>query len=1101
MKAAEGHRPDESEATRGSRVLAPARHAWSRRVAEVVFVLALFAAAQLRETPDGELRQAIVWLPSGLGIAGLWTLGWRAWWCIALAAILVRLPIGYPAVVTVTSALGSVAEAAVGVVLLRRFRVSPEFARLRDVVTLCAVAAVAPLASIAFSWVARTLSDVQREVPFYSGWDGWWRMNALGVLVAVPVVTAWHSARVRDWTRRTVFEALATLTVLLLVLGVVLFAKEPTDIARAQLYSTLPVSLFAAVRFGARGAATTGAIAGLLIAVGALHDIGPFNSVGVDDRHTAIQVFMLSLVTVPLVFGALIGERERELELRVGAESTRRALQRLLPDTAYRLRGDGTIVEVYARAEDGDESTRRALVGASVEAIGTPELAVRMRRDIRATLASGSVDPHDYVMRVAGRERIREARYVRLSDDEVLCLLRDITLRKRTEQMLAWEAEVLELVATGRESHRVLRRLIEGIEQQLEGGVGAVLALHGDRLHHVLSLSLPETYSAAIDGFSIGPEAGSCGTAVHTGHTVVTSDIEHDSRWKPFAASALSHELRACWSVPIRSGSGRAIGTVCVYFREPRQAKEPELAVLERAASLAAIVLEREQHEHLLASIDRDVNEGVFRSTADRGLIYVNSAMVRLFGFESREQLLRAPPESLHADPTRRAALLRLIEERGSVTNQEVTLRRRDGSTFIALVSGVVALEHDGRTRYFDGAVTDITANKELEDRLRQAQKLEAVGQLAGGVAHDFNNLLTAITGCAESLCERLPPKSRESQEAHEVLRAADRGAALTRQLLAYGRQQVLAPSVHDMNVVVDDLATMLRRVIGEDIALSIEHAAEPALVRVDRGQIEQVLLNLVLNARDALPHGGAVRVVVTPVEIDAEFVANHPDARPGRFICFSIEDNGVGMDAHTRARAFDPFFTTKAPGKGTGLGLSSVYGIVRQSDGWADLASEPGAGTKVRVYLPHVDQAALPQAESVGERDAGDVVRPEVRPARILVAEDEDVVREIVVASLQLAGHTVLAAEGGEQALRVARATDEPIDLLLSDMVMPGMGGRQLAERLRADRPGLRVVFMSGYSADREPAENGAPIEHLQKPFTRATLLAKVHASLAAAR
>lgn len=1104
METSERSRSSDCDATPASRARildATGSPTWSKRVAELLFVAGLVGAAQLRETSSGELQQAIVWLPTGLAIAGLWILGWRAWWCIAVAAVLLRLPLDYPPLVTIPSAVGSVAEAVVGVALLRRFRVSPEFTRLRDVLGLCAVAVIAPLASIAFSWIARTISNLGDDFPFYSGWDGWWRMNALGVLVVVPVVSSWHSARLRGSSRRAAFEAFATLVVLLTALGMVTFLLEPSAIASSLLYLTVPVSLFAALRFGARGAATTGAIAGLVIALGALHDIGPFTTIPVHERHTAVQVFMLSLVTVPLVVGALIGERERELELRVGAESTRRALQRFLPDTAYRLRGDGTIAEVYDRAEVQDESVRRALVGQSVEAIGTPELAARMRRDIRSTLDGISADPQDYVMHVAGRERIREARYVRLGDDEVLCLLRDITLRKRTEQMLAWEADVLELVATGCASRGVLRRLIEGIEQLLERSHAAVLALHGDRLYQALSLSLPEQYAAAIDGFAIGPTAGSCGAAAYSGRHVIVEDIERDLRWKDFAATALEHGLRACWSVPIRSGSGRSIGTVCVYFREPREATAPELAVLERAASLAAIVMEREEREHLLASIDRDVNEGVFRSTVDRGLIYVNSAMARLFGVETPAELLRLPVESLYADPASRAGLLHMLLERGSLTNQEVEFRRRDGSTFIGLVNGVVVLGHDGRTHYFDGAVTDITARKQLEARLRQAQKLEAVGQLAGGVAHDFNNLLTAITGCAESLCDRLTPGSRERQEALEVLRAADRGAALTRQLLAYGRQQVLAPSVHDMNAVVDDLATMLRRLIGEDIELSIEHADEAALVRVDRGQIEQVLLNLVLNARDALPNGGALRVAVSPVEIDAEFVESHPDARPGRFVCLSIDDDGIGMDAETRVRAFDPFFTTKAAGKGTGLGLSTVYGIVRQSDGWVDLTSELGVGTKVRAYLPRVDAGSLPTGDADQAADARDVLRPHASPARILVAEDEEVVREIVVASLQLAGHTVLAAEGGEQALRVARATDEPIDLLLSDMVMPGMGGRQLAERLRADRPGLRVVFMSGYSADREPQEAGAPVEHLQKPFTRAALLAKINASLSAAR
>ncbi|MCC6406937.1 MAG: MASE1 domain-containing protein [Planctomycetes bacterium] len=1078
--------------------------AWRRRptaLACAVFIGMLLLSAVARESERGELRQAIVWLPTGVAIAGLWILSSRAWWCVTISAVAIRVYLGYGPSVIVPGALGSTAEALLGAWMLERMRVDPSFSRLRDVVSLFVIAAVAPLASIAFSWVARMLPDDFRTLPFYSGWDGWWRMNALGVLVIVPVVGTWFCARQERISRRSTIEAGAIAVVLLFVLGLVMTLAPPGPLSILQLYLVLPVALFAAVRFGARGAAASAALAGLVVAVGTSYGIGPFVSVAVDVRHVAAQTFELSLVGVPLVCGALIAEREVALASRMSAESLRRALQRFLPDTAYRIRGDGTIVDVVVPSTEPTGPTSglgpRELVGRSVEAIGSAALAADMRRDIRATLDGATSEPHDYRMTHAGRSRVHEARYVRIGADEVLCLLRDVTRRRRTERLLVWEAEVLELVATGKPSSDVLRRLLRGIEELSDGGHGSVLLLEGTRLYQASPNSLPPEYNARIEGIEIGPLVGSCGTAAYHGRTVIVRDIANDPLWAAFSNLALDHGLRACWSVPIRAASGRVFGSFAIYYREVREPSTDELAIVERAGALAGIALDRERREDLLASITRDVNEGIFRTTPDRGLIYVNDALVRMFGYDSAEELLQVPPSELYADPSRREDMQRELIARGAVSDFEVLLRRRDGSTFVGLVRGVARPGSGGSAHYFDGAVSDVTMRKQLEDQLRQAQKMEAVGRLAGGVAHDFNNLLTAITGCAESLLEQAPSEGRARLDAREILRAAERGASLTRQLLAYSRQQVLAPQVHDMNRVVDELGAMLRRLIGEHIRLAVEHGGVHAFVKVDRGQIEQVVLNLALNARDAMALGGTLRITTTRVELDEAALEGRSDAKPGVYVCLSVEDSGVGMDANTRSRAFDPFFTTKELGKGTGLGLSTVQGIVHQSGGWVDLQSALGAGTKVRVYLPAVDEPAAPLPRPAS--GAGFTHRvPE--SGTILVVEDEDIVRELITWALRQAGFTVLDAENGERALEVARTTQGTIDLLVSDVVMPGMGGRVLAQRLRELRPGLRVLFVSGYTSDALPVHvEGEPgTEYLQKPFTRSELLGKLHALLA---
>jgi len=478
-------------------------------------------------------------------------------------------------------------------------------------------------------------------------------------------------------------------------------------------------------------------------------------------------------------------------------------------------------------------------------------------------------------------------------------------------------------------------------------------------------------------------------------------------------------------------------------------------------------------------------------------MVYVNRAFATMFGYESPEAMLLVPSLALYADPDRREELKRLIDRDGSFTDEEVQFLRRDGSQFSALVSSTAVRGLNGTIQYYDGAVWDITDRKKLEEQLRQAQKMEAVGKLAGGVAHDFNNLLTAIGGYAESLLTTLPSDGVAYQDALEITRAASRAASLTRQLLAYSRQQILSPSVIDLQLVVDQLGGMLRRLIGEDIRLITRHAAGETFVRVDRGQIEQVVLNLVLNARDAMPQGGALTVATMPVELDEAYVRAHVGMTAGPHVCLLVQDTGSGMDAAVRSRAFDPFFTTKEPGKGTGLGLSTVYGIVKQSGGSVWLESTPGAGTTVRVYLPRVQER--PEEERVAPLGSA----APVQGATVLVVEDEQLVRDLVCRTLRRAGYTVLMAEHGDEALAISRTHVGPIDLVVTDVVMPRMNGSELAGRLLLERPGLRVLFVSGYPSEaldlRGSLEQGT--EYLQKPFTPAVLLDRVRGLLTTER
>jgi len=388
---------------------------------------------------------------------------------------------------------------------------------------------------------------------------------------------------------------------------------------------------------------------------------------------------------------------------------------------------------------------------------------------------------------------------------------------------------------------------------------------------------------------------------------------------------------------------------------------------------------------------------------------------------------------------------------------------------------------------FFVAVFDNVTERRKLEDQFRQSQKMEAVGRLAGGVAHDFNNLLTVINGYSELLLRQIGENSPLRKEVDEIRKAGDRASMLTQQLLAFSRRQVLQPKVLDLNSAVSGMATMLRRLIGEDIDLRILPGEGLGRVKADPGQVEQIILNLVVNARDAMPGGGRLSIETSNTFLDGTFSSKHPHAVTGPHVLLAVSDTGVGMSEDTQAHLFEPFFTTKERGKGTGLGLSTVYGIVKQSQGYIYVYSELGKGTTVKVYLPRIE----------GEDET---VSPVSAPAphgteTVLVVEDDTPVRDFVTRVLSEKGYRVLSACEGFEALRLCGDCADPVDLLVTDVVMPRMGGRELASRVETAKPGVRVLFVSGYT-ENAISHHGileAGLEFLQKPFTTDALLRKV--------
>jgi PAS domain S-box-containing protein len=550
--------------------------------------------------------------------------------------------------------------------------------------------------------------------------------------------------------------------------------------------------------------------------------------------------------------------------------------------------------------------------------------------------------------------------------------------------------------------------------------------------------------------------------------------------------------------VPLKAGINTFGVVVVQSYSTNVRFGEKEKEILTFVSQQLAGAIEYKRNEDALRrsearyrSLVQSAVYGIYRSSLEGRFFDVNPALIAMLGYDSAEELLALDPkQDVFLDPSEQERVMGEFQRGARLDHVEVRWKRKDASAITVRLSGRVVNNPEETAEVVEIIAEDITERRVLENQFRQAQKMEAVGRLAGGVAHDFNNLLMVISGYAEVLLEQTRKGNPLYPKIEAIHQAADRATNLTHQLLAFSRKQLLELKVVDLNIIIEDMERLLRPLIGENIELQTHLAPDLGRTRADAGQIEQVLMNLVVNSKDAMPQGGKISIQTANVRLDNEDRRReYTYIQPGSYVVLSVTDTGEGMDKETQLRIFEPFFTTKEKGKGTGLGLSTVYGIIKQSRGYVLVESELQRGTTFRIYLPRVEDALEPTgAASAARTHAGG-------SETVLLVEDEESVRQLVRETLESKGYKVLEAENGEAALQIVATHSGKIDMLITDVVMPGMSGRELSARLCASCPQTKVLYLSGYTEDAIVHEGVVDPDtaFLQKPFTLQMLSRKV--------
>ncbi|MGH7526885.1 MAG: PAS domain S-box protein [Gemmatimonadales bacterium] len=1010
-----------------------------------------------------------LWPAAGLALAALVLFGERLWPGVFLGAFLANLSTEVQPWVAALIGAGNTLAALAAVAMLRRipgFQTSLN--RLTDVLGLTAVSLLAPALSATIGIGSLYLGGATEGRGLGALWRTWWSGDLLGTLIVAPLILVWSSPVSRRLSRAQIGEVLA----MVLVVGGTSAVIYHGDLLPPSF--VYPLLLWPALRYGLRG----GVIATAVLAVTAVWattlDQGPLVGTTAEQTFGNLQLVLCVSMIVTMVVGAVTAERKRVQAAWQEASESLRSLIEAAPVAIVACDFKGMTTRWNAAAERIFGFSAEEVIGRPLPHI-PPERSAEFARLCEEQLAGQSLIGLETVRRRKDGSLVEVSVSVAPMRDAngrvsgSMGVLTDISERKRAEEALE-------------QSRRTYEDLVDSID-------GIVWEADATTLACTFVSRQPERLTGYPRSRWLEPDfwrnrvhpddreavAAYCASQIALG-------LNHSIEYRFMAADG-----GVLWM--------RDLVTVVVENGVPTRLRGVTFDITERKRVEATI---EEGNRRLRGIVDSALDAVI--TIDEQGLVTGWDGQAQaVFGWSRDEMIGRSladtiiPPQ--HRDGHRDGMARFLATGEHAILGRRVEMAalHRTGREFP--VELAVSSIRVGDRHIFSAFVRDITGRKvseralqETGAQLRQAQKMEAVGQLAGGVAHDFNNLLTSIIGHAELMLDELPSRDRLRADLVEIHRAANRAARLTSQLLAFSRKQVIEPKVLDLNAAVEGVAGMLRRLIGEHIEIVTEFQPRLWGVLVDPGQLEQVIVNLAVNARDAMMEGGRLRIETSNVVLGEDFLRDHPGSAAGPHVLLAVHDEGLGMDPETQAHIFEPFFTTKDKAKGTGLGLATVYGIVKQSRGYVGVESARGRGTSMRVYLP--------KAADTGDAPPVAVQEPPAEgTGTILLVEDEEALRRLTRRILVRAGYFVLDARDAEEAIRLSQEHQEPIDLLLTDVIMAGGSGPRLADALRPLRPKMRVLYMSGYS-DEEIVQQGVlqpGVEYLQKPFTIGTLTRKV--------
>ncbi len=670
---------------------------------------------------------------------------------------------------------------------------------------------------------------------------------------------------------------------------------------------------------------------------------------------------------------------------------------------------------------------------------------------------------------------------------------RDISGRKRAEALSSALYRIAQKASAAQDLQQFFAA-IHGIVDELMCARNFAIVLHDPESQQ---LSFPYFVDEQASAPPAKQASGLIEYVLHTGEPLLCT-LELAQQMQQRGEVKLAGKPPLYWlGVPLQVNHHVLGALVLKSYSENVRFSEHDRDVLTLISQQLAAAIDRKRNEQALRrsevryrSLVQTAVYGIYRSSLDGRFLNVNPALIGMLGYNDALEILALDPrKDVFVDPAEYTRLVDEFRRSGRMDGFEVRWKRKDDAIITVRISGRAVAGGDEPSDVLEAIAEDITERRVLEDQFRQSQKMEAVGRLAGGIAHDFNNLLMVISGYTEVLLDQLTLGHPLHAKAEAIQQASDRATTLTRQLLAFSRKQLLELKVINVNAIVTDMERLLRPLIGEHIELTTSLSPAVGCTRADAGQLEQVIMNLVVNAKDAMPNGGKICIRTAGVTLDDSYRPENTFIKNGPYVMISVSDNGQGMDRETQARVFEPFFTTKEKGKGTGLGLSTVYGIIKQSGGYVFVQSELGRGTVFTIYFPHVDEPSEVRGEiPVSLAAAGGT-------ETVLLVEDEDSVRQLVRETLESRGYRVLEAAAGQAALTVAASHTDPIHLVITDVVMPGLNGHELVQQLLPTRPGIKVLYLSGYAQDAftTPPAAEAQKTFLQKPFTLQSLARKV--------